>query len=197
MRKQSFNVAASIKMRKSKTSISPAFHAGTTFNVAASIKMRKLSGEIRLILRLCPELQCGRIYKDAEIWQGSGANYDFSDMLQCGRIYKDAEIGQNVSGLDYTHICVLQCGRIYKDAEIRRVATLAEAEALSFNVAASIKMRKFIVHIGNRCPHAMLQCGRIYKDAEIGKGHRRSYCGRLRFNVAASIKMRKFRNGSP
>ena len=37
--------------------------------------------------------------------------------LQCGRIYKDAEIGQYavVELAEYTD---LQCGRIYKDAEI-------------------------------------------------------------------------------
>ena len=40
------------------------------------------------------------------------------ELLQCGRIYKDAEIGylvrHGVPGIAY-----LQCGRIYKDAEIR------------------------------------------------------------------------------
>ena len=60
-------------------------------------------------------------------------------MLQCGRIYKDAEIrwpylrGQDNAGL--------QCGRIYKDAEIRKAAGSMVLSA-GFNVAASIKMRK-------------------------------------------------------
>ena len=37
----------------------------------------------------------------------------------------------------------LQCGRIYKDAEIEKTATLTAGDDLSFNVAASIKMRKY------------------------------------------------------
>ena len=36
--------------------------------------------------------------------------------LQCGRIYKDAEIAKLLA--DAENIDMLQCGRIYKDAEI-------------------------------------------------------------------------------
>ena len=78
-------------------------------------------------------LQCGRIHKDAEIV------YSF---LQCGRIHKDAEIWTDYTiGTDIT--LNLQCGRIHKDAEI----VVRECDQFrllpSFNVAASIKMRKF------------------------------------------------------
>ena len=38
---------------------------------------------------------------------------------------------------------LLQCGRIYKDAEIYGDVTGDEASSSCFNVAASIKMRKF------------------------------------------------------
>ena len=60
------------------------------FNVAASIKMRKFADRPRFGLGAL-SLQCGRIYKDAEIlkWEASGA---VGGLLQCGRIYKDAEI---------------------------------------------------------------------------------------------------------
>ena len=37
--------------------------------------------------------------------------------LQCGRIYKDAEIPRLLLSLAPSR-CLLQCGRIYKDAEI-------------------------------------------------------------------------------
>ena len=64
---------------------------------------------------------------------------------------------------------------------------------LTFNVAASIKMRKYsrsrAAHAGGR----HLQCGRIYKDAEIWDVRdRRDDRHGAAFNVAASIKMRKF-----
>ena len=36
-------------------------------------------------------LQCGRIYKDAEI-EDRGFLIELASSLQCGRIYKDAEI---------------------------------------------------------------------------------------------------------
>ena len=61
----------------------------------------------------------------------------------------------------------------------------------SFNVAASIKMRKFIPEVRRIARDAALQCGRIYKDAEIAVS-RRALCLIVEgFNVAASIKMRK------
>ena len=61
--------------------------------------------------------------------------------LQCGRIYKDAEIfGASPRLSNFAHN--LQCGRIYKDAEIRRGHRRRGAPARAFNVAASIKMRK-------------------------------------------------------
>ena len=62
------------------------------FNVAASIKMRKSDAYSVHEIGVYTELQCGRIYKDAEIrsWTSSGT---FPTMwLQCGRIYKDAEM---------------------------------------------------------------------------------------------------------
>ena len=86
-----------------------------TFNVAASIKMRK-SANKRLKRQGIDLLQCGRIYKDAEIMTESDA--DVRDLtLQCGRIYKDAEITilATVTNISAS----LQCGRIYKDAEIK------------------------------------------------------------------------------
>ena len=87
----------------------------TSFNVAASIKMRK-SAHIRVRRTTKKELQCGRIYKDAEIsW--AAADEAAPHQLQCGRIYKDAEIENGRSS---------RC-----DA------------CNSFNVAASIKMRKY------------------------------------------------------
>ena len=62
-----FNVAASIKMRKCAIRKTSNVWTETGFNVAASIKMRKSE------IQKSPEkikilwLQCGRIYKDAEI----------------------------------------------------------------------------------------------------------------------------------
>ena len=62
-------------------------------------------------------LQCGRIYKDAEIQDGARLVAKLAE-LQCGRIYKDAEIKLQA---DAEKRCndLLQCGRIYKDAEIQ------------------------------------------------------------------------------
>ena len=60
-------------------------------------------------------LQCGRIYKDAEIWKQE-CDVGISYNLQCGRIYKDAEIV--TVDVQYFNDETLQCGRIYKDAEI-------------------------------------------------------------------------------
>ena len=42
------------------------------------------------------ELQCGRIYKDAEIF-GGAQDPGRENRLQCGRIYKDAEIARQRS----------------------------------------------------------------------------------------------------
>ena len=113
-----------------------------TFNVAASIKMRKspLSGREHLPCRF--PLQCGRIYKDAEI--------------RCSNpCYRPRD-------------SPLQCGRIYKDAEMDGSGRCSGSSFRSFNVAASIKMRKS--HWGDR---------RLKKNLKT-------------FNVAASIKMRKY-----
>ena len=67
--------------------------------------------------RVCRVLQCGRIYKDAEILRRHTRKGGKSH-LQCGRIYKDAEI-LNPLALMLCASASLQCGRIYKDAEIR------------------------------------------------------------------------------
>ena len=61
-----------------------------SFNVAASIKMRKCAQGSALGCSRDP-LQCGRIYKDAEILVRR-AKTVLTPRLQCGRIYKDAEI---------------------------------------------------------------------------------------------------------
>ena len=110
------------------------------FNVAASIKMRKLGQH--------------HIYR---FW------YDY---LQCGRIYKDAEIPK----IWFCNLMVsyhLQCGRIYKDAEIVKGHPAPTMNFPPFNVAASIKMRKSKARAIPRGAIDSLQCGRIYKDAEI------------------------------
>ena len=85
-------------------------------------------------------LQCGRIYKDAEMRYVHVRETNHGDFLQCGRIYKDAEIN-SVGDHDW-YFTDLQCGRIYKDAEIRSIRW-------------------------HRGTPIALQCGRIYKDAEI------------------------------
>ena len=135
--------------------------------------------------------------------------------LQCGRIYKDAEIHAKARLIA---LCggQLQCGRIYKDAEIPWRAVGCARLLSCFNVAASIKMRKCYQAGENGKPDKELQCGRIYKDAEIRsrpeprcRPRSRLQCGRIYkdaemeivqqeghgaeacFNVAASIKMRK------
>ena len=68
---------------------------------------------------------------------------------------------------------------------------MRESGNTAFNVAASIKMRKFPIQGTGEEGEKILQCGRIYKDAEIpafnGVGSYRF----TPFNVAASIKMRK------
>ena len=63
-----------------------------------------------------------------------------AELLQCGRIYKDAEIP--AATLDNNCYQYLQCGRIYKDAETSMPQKRGPQVSLSFNVAASIKMRK-------------------------------------------------------
>ena len=40
----------------------------------------------------------------------------------------------------------------------------------SFNVAASIKMRKSSLFLPSPLPSSRIQCGCIHKDAEIGTG---------------------------
>ena len=86
-------------------------------------------------------LQCGRIYKDAEIRQKAQNTTCRIPTLQCGRIYKDAEMSLCPIAL----CCAwgdLQCGRIYKDAEMQYLPKMYSGDLF-------------------------LQCGRIYKDAEI------------------------------
>ena len=85
-------------------------------------------------------LQCGRIYKDAEICILVFVLKRTQIVLQCGRIYKDAEISRAELKLAMQNS--LQCGRIYKDAEISRRTTFVTFSIAAFNVAASIKMRK-------------------------------------------------------
>ena len=73
-------------------------------------------------------------------WGGGPPVGASGNKLQCGRIYKDAEIRRLLSKTGYCF--QLQCGRIYKDAEIARRGTRTLNAMKSFNVAASIKMRK-------------------------------------------------------
>ena len=188
-RRSAFNVAASIKMRKYGGDAVKTLHI-IAFNVAASIKMRKCDTRAwGAPTNKC--LQCGRIYKDAEI-NCSGCRSARNVNLQCGRIYKDAEISS--SAFAYSVRSILQCGRIYKDAEIRMRELHHGSNTTSFNVAASIKMRKYIsvakqlsawttfnvaasIKMRKSTERATprgatdsLQCGRIYKDAEIYDG---------------------------
>ena len=97
-------------------------------------------------------LQCGRIYKDAEILEGVIEAVWVAIPLQCGRIYKDAEIKgpQGYSARPW----ILQCGRIYKDAEMRRMEAPGHKPTATFNVAASIKMRK----LNSSCLLGRLEC---------------------------------------
>ena len=113
-----------------------------SFDVAASIKMRK--------------------YEPFALWWLNDAVPSF---LQCGRIHKDAEIWRPIRRKSRPRT-YLQCGRIHKDAEMEKRPTASPRSSSSFNVAASIKMRKsYRVSPDNRSTHS--------------------------FNVAASIKMRK------
>ena len=114
-----------------------------------------------------------------------------STELQCGRIYKDAEIPRFASKPSQ-NARLLQCGRIYKDAEIEYRKRLADMRLTGFNVAASIKMRKSCPYSGAVADHmGWLQCGRIYKDAEMMDHLSTRFDLNSGFNVAASIKMRK------
>ena len=116
-----------------------AFPMSSGFNVAASIKMRKCKSITHFRMHYMA-LQCGRIYKDAEMSLGNLHPCASFILLQCGRIYKDAEIITEKTG----RACesALQCGRIYKDAEMTKQTTHSSSSTT-------------------------LQCGRIYKDAEI------------------------------
>ena len=53
--------------------------------------MRKFTELLKVLNRL-ESLQCGRIYKDAEIQARKSGASGGGAWLQCGRIYKDAEI---------------------------------------------------------------------------------------------------------
>ena len=117
-----------------------------------------------------------------------------SRRLQCGRIYKDAEIRRTHRFC--VRRPWLQCGRIYKDAEIRKKGLYQGYVHRRFNVAASIKMRKSCCSGAGAKRGAPLQCGRIYKDAEIRSRPIRQRPRMRSFNVAASIKMRKSIVGS-
>ena len=61
--------------------------------MAASIKMRKFIPAANDELS-ASMLQCGRIYKDAEIPDDGARFFREHGELQCGRIYKDAEISE-------------------------------------------------------------------------------------------------------
>ena len=70
--------------------------------------------------------------------------------------------------MNFSRSCnFLQCGRIYKDAEMKISAAKDAYDAATFNVAASIKMRKWAASSAALPGILALQCGRIYKDAEI------------------------------
>ena len=84
--------------------------------------MRKFDGRNRPRRGRC-HLQCGRIYKDAEMSHAKISCAPWKS-LQCGRIYKDAEIGY--TGGSEGAFFFLQCGRIYKDAEIGWTAILRD-----------------------------------------------------------------------
>ena len=160
-----FNVAASIKMRKCHLRAKRPQNAIDSFNVAASIKMRKSYSRRRKPCGLSP-LQCGRIYKDAEIpWRALARSA--RNGLQCGRIYKDAEIvWRNVFRTK-----LLACFNVAASIKMRKFRVCSRCRPhlrLRFNVAASIKMRKSKLRSSVfDFSDFSLQCGRIYKDAEI------------------------------
>ena len=113
-----FNVAASIKMRKLDFDDAQGAEI-VTFNVAASIKMRKSCSRRRKPCDLST-LQCGRIYKDAEIAQ-KGAHKM--------RRFHSFNVAASIKMRKCKYLCYLtpdypslQCGRIYKDAEIEKKA---------------------------------------------------------------------------
>ena len=144
------------------------------FNVAASIKMRKFHFRpIRPRSRPCV-LQCGRIYKDAEIefcyYGNDGSILSFNVAASIKMRKFDASV--TLPQLSFP----LQCGRIYKDAEIAAAFGAAAFSSNCFNVAASIKMRKLGVPGTSLACISALQCGRIYKDAEIKRHRARRVC---------------------
>ena len=83
------------------------------------------------------------------------------------------------------HYESLQCGRIYKDAEMGAITKRRRTGSKTFNVAASIKMRKCGIRCAVHARKKVLQCGRIYKDAEIAMSatahceHEFLQCGRI------------------
>ena len=164
-------------------------------------------------MRRLATLQCGRIYKDAEILRRTGRVKSRNSRLQCGRIYKDAEMfgaadllfltawtfnvaasikmrksGETSSASGY--VSNLQCGRIYKDAEIQ-CARLSYRIYYGLQCGRIYKDAEIATAIPCRIWFISLQCGRIYKDAEIDCGCVQRIDRAHAFNVAASIKMRK------
>ena len=111
-----FNVAASIKMRKSVAFLLVPPRCTRGFNVAASIKMRK-SGCCDSRGPFFAELQCGRIYKDAEIRLITILTFSETSRFNVAASIKmrkfDEQRGTSIANAR------LQCGRIYKDAEMR------------------------------------------------------------------------------
>ena len=110
-------------------------------------------------------LQCGRIYKDAEIrWaitiaEMEGLPFNVAASI---KMRKSQHIYARI-----VKLAPLQCGRIYKDAEICETLRILRLETPTFNVAASIKMRKSYGMPLTDMELDSLQCRRIYKDAEI------------------------------
>ena len=99
LRRYSFNVAASIKMRKSEMEVLGITRSTRRFNVAASIKMRK-SCRRGVQNR---ELQCFNVAASIKM-RKCGDHEDLMNgmfKLQCGRIYKDAEISDTPFMIPY------------------------------------------------------------------------------------------------
>ena len=87
---------------------------------------------------------------------------------------------------------LLQCGRIYKDAEISSSPAAHGRVSSGFNVAASIKMRKFFRYFRDACRIAIsFNVAASIKMRKFDSHARASSSERPSFNVAASIKMRK------
>ena len=117
----------------------PSLNPKPCFNVAASIKMRKSEKRGDTVLGI--------------------------QKLQCGRIYKDAEINSSLrsSNLEVKSFNVAASIKMRKSPPPRPCRSIEPR----FNVAASIKMRKSSSATPTRKRLFWLQCGRIYKDAEI------------------------------